>query len=35
MPDTRKKNDFSAHPLGSEGRERIGKRGRERMSEDF
>lgn len=35
MPDIRKKNDFSAHPLGSEGRERIGKRGRERMSEDF
>lgn len=29
------KDDFSAHPLGSEGRERIGKRGRERMREDF
>lgn len=35
LPYFRKKDDFSAHPLGSEGRERIGKRGRERMREDF
>lgn len=35
LPDFRKKDDFSAHPLGSEGRERIGRRGRERMREDF